>query len=395
LQGNPSAQELEAGTAGGACSNVPPFLRRVVSRAAADGGQKSVDQERLLLPCLPPPAVRVTVTCKSKKNTHKAIGFSCSLFFLFCSRVLLPDLSRSGLLLWISSPPLLRAALLADGGSVAGHEDWRGSCRGRLLWGGAVAVVVLAGGRRWWSSFAAVMVLARGEEAEFAGATGGRRQTAPRLWALLLLLPPLGEELETTPLWWALLEGDGAAARGVASLCFWRRRRVVWAVMASLAVCGEGRCWMCSGCQEGEGARDGAAVMRRRCCWGEVRRELGLHSVRLLFLQLRGKRSCCGSKATGKWGLSWDGCSVGGWCGCGLGCAAVFWPGKGMVEPIGKWKEIERRLEWCSGCERGRKFSTGGGDSREKNGFRVRYFLYFFLMLSKLPPRLAEIEGYL
>ena len=31
-----------------------------------------------------------------------------------------------------------------------------------------------------------------------------------------------------------------------------------------------------------------------------MRRELGLHSVRLLLLQLRGKRSC-GSKATGKW----------------------------------------------------------------------------------------------
>ena len=28
----------------------------------------------------------------------------------------------------------------------------------------------------------------------------------------------------------------------------------------------------------------------------------------------------------------------------------------------------------------------GGGGSREKDGFRVRYFLYFFLMLSKLPP---------
>ena len=28
-----------------------------------------------------------------------------------------------------------------------------------------------------------------------------------------------------------------------------------------------------------------------------------------------------------------------------------------------------------------------GGGSREKDGFRVRYFLYFFfLMLSKLPP---------
>jgi hypothetical protein len=53
----------------------------VSPRAAADGDKKSVDRERLLLPCLPPPAVRVTVTCNSKKNTHKAISFSCSSFF--------------------------------------------------------------------------------------------------------------------------------------------------------------------------------------------------------------------------------------------------------------------------------------------------------------------------
>jgi hypothetical protein len=35
-----------------------------------------------------------------------------------------------------------------------------------------------------------------------------------------------------------------------------------------------------------------------------------------------------------------------------------------------------------------RKFSNGegGGGSGEKDGFRVGYFLYFFLMLSKLPP---------
>ena len=32
--------------------------------------------------------------------------------------------------------------------AVVGHGDRRRSCRGWLLWGGAAAVVVLAGGRR-------------------------------------------------------------------------------------------------------------------------------------------------------------------------------------------------------------------------------------------------------
>jgi hypothetical protein len=37
------------------------------------------------------------------------------------------------------------------------------------------------------------------EEAGSAGATGGRRRTAPRLWAMLLLLPPLGAGVDGLP----------------------------------------------------------------------------------------------------------------------------------------------------------------------------------------------------
>jgi hypothetical protein len=36
----------------------------------------------------------------------------------------------------------------------------------------------------------------------------------------------------------------------------------------------------------------------------------------------------------------------------------------------------------------------GGGSPWKKDGFRFRFFV-FFLMLSKLPPCLAENEGYL
>jgi hypothetical protein len=48
---------------------------------------------------------------------------------------------------------------------------------------------------------------------------------------------------------------------------------------------------------------------------------------------------------------------------------------------------MKRRLEWCSGCERGRKFSNRGAAALEKKmGLGLGIFLYFFLMLSKLPP---------
>ena len=50
---------------------------------------------------------------------------------------------------------------------------------------------------------------------------------------------------------------------------------------------------------------------------------------------------------------------------------------------------MKRRLEWCSGCERGRKFSNrGGGGSREKDGFRFRYFFVFFPDVVKIAPSL-------
>jgi len=39
----------------------------------------------------------------------------------------------------------------------------------------------------------------RVEETETAGATGGRRRTTPRLWAMLLLLPPLGAGVDGLP----------------------------------------------------------------------------------------------------------------------------------------------------------------------------------------------------
>jgi len=50
--------------------------------------------------------------------------------------------------------------------------------------------------------------------------------------------------------------------------------------------------------------------------------------------------------------------------------AAVIWF-RGVSDSVGEDKILNR---------------GGGGGSREKEGFRVRYFLYFFLMLSKLPP---------
>jgi hypothetical protein len=53
----------------------------VGSRAAADEDRKPVDRERLLLPCLPPPAVRVTVTCNNKKKHTKKQSV---LILLFC-----------------------------------------------------------------------------------------------------------------------------------------------------------------------------------------------------------------------------------------------------------------------------------------------------------------------
>ena len=57
---------------------------------------------------------------------------------------------------------------------------------------------------------------------------------------------------------------------------------------------------------------DGAEGMDQRCCGGEVRRELGFHSIRPLLLQLRGKGGCCGPKAAaaGEDGVVAEGGSV-------------------------------------------------------------------------------------
>jgi len=95
LQRNTSGTaEIRAGTL---VAHVPTrhrHWRRVGSRAAADGDQKSVDRERLLLPCLPPPAVRVTVTCKTQKKRKQPSLLV--LFFLDPVPSGLSRLSRSG-----------------------------------------------------------------------------------------------------------------------------------------------------------------------------------------------------------------------------------------------------------------------------------------------------------
>jgi hypothetical protein len=66
-----------------------------------------------------------------------------------------------------------------------------------------------------------------------------------------------------------------------------------------------------------------------------------------------------------------------------------------------KWSAGSREKWKGRGLDSGRKNSTGGAaaaakDGEESDGFRFRFFLYFLLMLSKLPPLyLAENEGYL
>ena len=56
----------------------------------------------------------------------------------------------------------------------------------------------------------------------------------------------------------SLLEKEETEGKGSAGLCFWRRRRVVWAVMVSLAVCGGGG-WR-EGETEGKTCERGAAA---------------------------------------------------------------------------------------------------------------------------------------
>jgi len=76
--------------------------RHVDSRAAAKATGKQGTQGRLLLLCLPTPAVRVTVTCNNKKNTQMAVGFNFS--FLYRSTSL-------SLLLHFGSASLYRSVL--------------------------------------------------------------------------------------------------------------------------------------------------------------------------------------------------------------------------------------------------------------------------------------------
>jgi hypothetical protein len=70
-----------------------------------------------------------------------------------------------------------------------------------------------------------------------------------------------------------------------------------------------------------------------------------------------------------------------------MGFFVVGWPRRR------KWgNRLENERKWSAGWSgaaavKGEENSQpGGGGSREKDGFRVRYFLYFFLILSKLPP---------
>jgi len=69
------------------CSTRLRHWRRVGSRAAADEDRKPVDRERLLLPCLPSPAVHLPITCKATQQ-HKQ--FPVLPFFRSASASLLP-----------------------------------------------------------------------------------------------------------------------------------------------------------------------------------------------------------------------------------------------------------------------------------------------------------------
>ena len=69
----------------------------------------------------------------------------------------------------------------------------------------------------------------------------------------------------------------------------------------------------------------------------------------------------------------------------------------------------QRRRKWGNRLENERKWSAGwsgaaavkgaensqpgGGGSREKDGFRVRFLLYFFLMSSKLAPPAGVVDA--
>ena len=144
--------------------------------------------------------------------------------------------------------------------------------------------------------------------------------------------------------------------------------------------------WVTTVAVRGEGARDGGAVMRRRCCWGEVRRELGLHSVRLLLLQLRGKRSWVGTAAL------WEvdvGC-----LSCNGQLGSVWGRETERDRRCGRrkkgWRRFEGKMETTGGlcaAERGETiFNRGAAAGRRRLSFLGLGFFCIFFMLSKLPP---------
>jgi hypothetical protein len=76
--------------------------RRVGSRATADEGNKTMDQERFLLLVLFTPSVKVTVTCNKGNNAQTAVDFNFSFFagpfsaLLLCLGLLFFPSSSSG-----------------------------------------------------------------------------------------------------------------------------------------------------------------------------------------------------------------------------------------------------------------------------------------------------------
>jgi len=232
--------------------------RRVFQRATITGGRwcrKRADLPCFLLLFPSLPAVRVTITCNSKKNTHKAIGFSCSLFF----SVLLSGYSPGSI-------PFGSAAMdFISSSTSGGAASWWWICgrawrsKEKLSWPAVVGRSCCCCGARWrkrgWicrrhRREKADCSAPVGAAAATAGGRSWRRRRCDELcWRETVLLH--GE----AP---SLLEKEETEGKGAAGLCFWRRRRVVWAVMVSLAVCGGGG-WR-EGETEGKTCERGAAA---------------------------------------------------------------------------------------------------------------------------------------
>jgi hypothetical protein len=128
----------------------------VDSRAAADNDRKWADLPCFLLPFPSLLAVRTTVTCKGK-NTHAKLPILFPFFFL--------DLRSLVFSFWFSVLPFCR---------------WRTALRS-----GCLCERLEEGEQRLVSVGAAVWGLSL--EGKSANAAGGRRRTAPSLWAMLLL----------------------------------------------------------------------------------------------------------------------------------------------------------------------------------------------------------------